>query len=185
MTEMEEHGWVIDFLPEGKSTEREREPLAQIVGERYFTILEIVPKQGVALTLEQRLYIGKDDRVEVDHIKKRIGFEELTSSARNELKNILRKIIESREADFVNFFNKCGPVSIRLHQLELLPGVGKKHLKEILEKRDEAPFSSFKDIHERVSLLPDPVNILVLRVEEEMQGTSKYNLFVKPPSKRQ
>ncbi len=184
MSEMEEYGWVVDYLPEGRSDEREREPLSQIVGEKFFTLLEIIPKEGTTLSIEQRIYIGKEDREEVDHIKRRISYDELTNSAKNELPTVLKKIIHSREEDFVRFFNKCGPVSIRLHQLELLPGVGKKHLKEILERREEKEFQSFEDIKERVTLLPDPVNILVLRIEEEVQEASKYNLFVKPPFKR-
>ncbi|VVB99902.1 Uncharacterised protein [uncultured archaeon] len=94
-----------------------------------------------------------------------------------------KNTIHEREADFVGFFNKAGPISIRLHQLELLPGIGKKHLKEILDARDTKPFSSFKDIQERVTLLPEPANLILTRISEEMQGTSKYYLFVRPPAK--
>jgi len=44
MSEMEEYGWVLDFMPTGKATDREREPVAQLVGSRYFTLLEVAAK---------------------------------------------------------------------------------------------------------------------------------------------
>ena len=161
--EMEEHARVIDFMPDGRSADREREPTAQLVGEKYFTLLEVAIKRQTPCALGQRLYIGKDERQEVEKIKKRIEFNDLTATARNELPLVVRNIIHDREADFVNMFNKAGPISIRLHQLELLPGIGKKHLQEILEAREplgvvqrglllepelpDRPLPFFKDFH--------------------------------------
>ena len=108
---------------------------------------------------------------------------DLTATARNELPLVSKNIIHDREADFVTMFNKAGPISIRLHQLELLPGIGKKHLQEMLDARQQKPFDSFKDIQHRVPLLPDPGNLIQTRVTEELQGVSKYYLFVRPPAR--
>jgi putative nucleotide binding protein len=66
-----------------------------------------------------------------------------------------------------------------------LPGIGKKHLQEILEKRAEKPFESFKDMQTRVSLLPDPVNLISLRIKEELGGDTKNYLFARPPVQKQ
>lgn len=183
LMEMEEHARVIDFMPDGRSSDREREPTAQLVGERYFTLLEVAIKRETPISLGQKLYIGKDARAEVEKIKRRIEFNDLTATARNELPLVARNIIHDRESEFVAMFNKAGPISIRLHQLELLPGIGKKHLKEILETRESKPFETFKDMQSRVPLLPDPANLILTRVTEELQGDSKYYLFVRPPSK--
>ena len=49
--EMEEYARAIDFLPEGRSNEREREPTAQLLGEKYFTLLEVAVKKGVNCSL--------------------------------------------------------------------------------------------------------------------------------------
>jgi len=181
--EMEEFARVIDFMPDGRSMDREREPTAQLLGEKYFTLLEVAIKRDMTCALGQKLCIGKDNRQEVEKIKKRIEFNDLTATARNEMPLVARQIIHDREADFVGFFNKAGPISIRLHQLELLPGIGKKHLKEILDARSEKPFENFKDIQQRVSLLPDPANLIFTRISEETQGVSKYYLFVRPPAR--
>ena len=66
---------------------------------------------------------------------------------------------------------------MRRHQIELLPGIGKKHMNEILEEREKAPFTSFKDIKERVKLIPDPEKAVIKRILQELQGEEKYSLF--------
>ncbi len=179
---MEEHAYVIDSLPYGKSADVRKEPVIQVIGDLNFTLLEVVPKPGAIPTVGEKIYIGKGERDKVDHIKGRIGYNELTSSARSELEHAIRVIMDEREQEFVEFFNKCGPVTIRLHQLELLPGVGKKHMLDIISEREKKPFESFKSISERVPLLPDPRRLLVARVLEEMKGESKYYILTRPPA---
>jgi putative nucleotide binding protein len=181
MVTMEEHALVLDFLPYGKSTDTKREPLAQLIGESFFTLLEVVPKPDLPLAVGERIYIGKGDRDKIDHIKGRINYPDLTSNARSSLKLAIEKIIYTREQEFVGFFNKCGSITIRLHQLELLPGVGKKHMHNILAEREKKPFENFADMSKRVLLLPNPVHILVERIEEELKGDSKYYVLTRPP----
>ena len=181
MGTMEEYGVVLDFLPYGKSTDTRKEPLAQLIGDTYFTLLEVVPKPETQLKNGDKIYIGKGERDKIDHIKGRVNFIDLTSSARSGLKFAIEQIIRAREAEYVTFFNKCGPITIRLHQLELLPGVGKKHMHNIMAEREKKPFESFADISHRVPLLPSPAHILVERIEEELKGDSKYYVLTRPP----
>ena len=65
-----------------------------------------------------------------------------------------------------------------MHQIELLPGVGKKHMWEIINARDEKPFESFQDIKNRVKLLSDPERLIIKRITLELEGTEKHRLFV-------
>jgi len=182
---MEDYGWVVDFLPEGRASERLREPMAQLVGEKQFTLLEVTVKPDVRLNLGQRVYIGKDERGEIAQIKRRIEYNELTAAANNELPAVIRKIIETNAADYLAFFNKAGPISIRLHQLELVPGIGKKHMGQLLDERDTKPFADFADIQKRVTLMQDPVHLITQRIIEELSGDSKYYLFVRPPARKE
>ncbi|MFH1094724.1 MAG: DUF655 domain-containing protein [Candidatus Micrarchaeota archaeon] len=179
--ELEEYGWVIDFLPRGRSNERMPEPSAQLLGERYFTLFEVTIKPTVSIAFGQRIYLGKGERAEVDRIRKRIGYEDLSATSRNELNANLVKIVNAKEAEFINFFNKAGPLSVRLHQLELLHGIGKKHLAQILAARDAKPFENFEDLRARVPLLPDPVSLVAGRILEELSGKPQHYLFVRPP----
>ena len=104
--------------------------------------------------------------------------DKLTETAKAELDLVLRALVEKNEGKFVAFFNKSMPINARRHQIELLPGIGKKHMWEILEKRKEREFSSFDDIKERVNLLPDPEKIVIKRILMELNNEDKYRFFV-------
>lgn len=175
---MEEYAYVLDFLPYGKSSDPRRQAVIQLIGEKFFTLLEAYPKMGATFAIGERVYVGKDEREKVGSIKGRISFDELTSASKSSLREVISKVILKREKEFVDFFNRCGPVNIRLHQLELLPGIGKRTMNTILEEREKKPFESFADIEKRIHITK-LVDFLAQRIEEELHG-SKYYLFVRP-----
>jgi putative nucleotide binding protein len=178
--DLEEYGVVLDYLPTGRSSSVRSEPLAQLLGESKFTLLEVVPK-STEINIEERLYIGKGEREKVALIRGRILYENLTEGSKNELPNAIASIINRNEQRFVNFFNNASPLNIRMHSLELLPGIGKKHLAAILEARDEKPFDSFKDLTERVPLLQAPIKLITDRVLLELKGDSRFYILARPP----
>ncbi|RME31181.1 DUF655 domain-containing protein [Candidatus Woesearchaeota archaeon] len=179
----EEHAIVLDFLQHGypfdKRPSHLKTPIAQALGLTKFALLELVPKKDVHLQPFEQVYIGDDERDKVHHVNGRIGMGKLTQTAKSELPHAVKRIVESREEDFVAFFNKAQPLSTRMHALELLPGVGKKHMWEILEKRKEKEFTSFDDIKARVKTLSDPKKVVVNRILNEIAGKEKHNLFVR------
>jgi len=174
----DEYAIVLDFLPHGKASDRKAEPLAQAIGEKFFNLLEIVVREGMATKPNDRIYIGEEKRDKVKYIRGRIGYDELTNFARTELENIITEFIDKDEKRFVNFFNVAGPITTRLHSLELLPGIGKKHLWDLINERKKKPFESFKELQERVKMLPDPKRIVIKRIITELEGKDRYRLFV-------
>jgi|ECHnycMinimDraft_1075156.scaffolds.fasta_scaffold00747_3 putative nucleotide binding protein len=182
--ELEEYAVVIDFLPTGKSFSANPEPIAQLLGENKFTLLEAVPKPGVILHVGERVYIGKGERDKIALIKARLTYDELTEGAKNELPNAIANIVKSNEKRFVEIFNTAGPLNIREHKLELFPGIGKRHLNAILSAREEKPFESFHDITNRVKLLQDPIKLIVERVLIELKGESRFYLLTRPYPQR-
>ena len=62
--------------------------------------------------------------------------------------------------------------------MELLPGLGKKHMWEIIDARREEPFKNYEDIKKRVKLMPDPQKVLIKRIMRELEGKEKHNIFV-------
>jgi putative nucleotide binding protein len=179
---VEEYAVVLDYLARGKSSSFKSEPLAQVIGVNEFTLLEVVPKENVSLAVGEKIYVGKEERDKIEHIKKRIEFKELTSTSLIELPKAIELIIKENPEKFLAFYNKSRSITIRRHQLELLPGLGKKHVQNILMERNKKSFDSFKEIAERVKLVPNPINSLVKRVIEEIDGLDvKYYLFVRQP----
>ena len=175
----DEYAIVLDFLPKGYGYGKP-EAVAQVIGTSFFTLLEVVPREGVVLKPGDKVYIGSGKREEIDHIKRRINYEKLTAFAKSELEDTVKRIVEENKEKFVEFFNKAQPVTVRLHQLELLPGIGKKHMWEILEERKKQPFKSFEDIKTRVKLLPNPKELIIKRILMEIKGEDeKYRIFVR------
>lgn len=180
----EETAVVLDFLMHGYMTDHSpshlKTPIAQAIGTYGFTLLELVPKKGIFLQPLERVYIGEAKRDKVHHINGKLPFQKLTSTARSEIEHALFELVKEQEQRFVEFFNKAQPLSTRMHVIELLPGVGKKHMIEIVEARREEDFKSFADLKARVKLMPDPEKVIVKRIIQELEGTEKHFLFVNP-----
>lgn len=179
---LEEHAYVLDYLPTGRSSSARSEPIVQLLGEEKFTLLEAVPKVP-EVHIGEKVYIGKGERDKIAIIKGRLAYQDLTEGAKNELVAAVSNIIRSNEPRFVEIFNNAGPLNIRMHALELLPGVGKKHLTAILDARDEKRFESFGDIAKRVPLLQDPVKLIAERIILELKGESRFYMLTRPPQR--
>ncbi len=181
---MEEFAYVLDYLPHGRSTERgfHREALALAVGEGELKLLEIVAKPGTVLHPRERIPLVPHEGapIPIDHVRRRLGYEELTVTGRTELSEALATIVTANPARFLRFFNEAPAVSRRFHLLELLPGIGKKTMQQIVDERKRAPFHSFADLEARLHL-KSPERLIVGRIEQELSGVDdKYRLFVAP-----
>ena len=175
--EKEEHAIILDFLPYGYPLEQKMMPIAQAIGDKNCTLLQLVPRRGVKLNVGDKVYIGEGKRDEVYYILGKLPEDKLTETAKEQLSEFVGKKIEGDEKKFVDFFNEAEAINTRLHQFELLPGFGKKHTEAILEERNKKPFTSLLDLKKRVSNLPDPKKAIGKRILEEITGKEKYILF--------
>ncbi len=179
----EDYAIVLDFLPNGYPLSRipsfKRKPIVQAIGTQHFTLLELAPKKDVNLIIGEKVYIGREERDKIEAILGRLYFNKLTSTAKAELEHAIMNIIEEDEKRFVDFFNKAQPLSMRMHSIELIPGIGKKVMWEIIEKREEKEFESFEEMYERIEHLPDLKKALAKRILKELEGNEKHKLFVK------
>lgn len=179
----EEHAYILDFLPYGRAGTRpgyRAGAVVQVVGEDFFTLLEAIVKEGSVLKPYDQVYVGKEKREEITYIIGRVGFEELTANAKMELPNVIEKIVLKRERWFVNFFNTAQAITPRMHAMELIPGIGKKYMWQIINERERKLFESFADLQKRTSI-PDPAKLVTKRIVEELSEESKYRLFTRAP----
>ncbi|MGD0249562.1 MAG: DUF655 domain-containing protein [Thermoplasmata archaeon] len=181
---MENYAYILDYLPTGRQTERgfHREPLALAIGETELKLFELVARPGATLVPGTRVALLPIAGVPppIDHVRRRIGFDELTVSARTELTTALAAVVKANESRYLRFFNESPAVSRRFHLLELLPGIGKKTMQQIVAERKRAPFQSFEEIESRLHL-KSPERLIVGRIERELSGVEdKYRLFVAP-----
>ena len=149
----EEYAVVLDVLQHGYSDDsrpfHRKEPVIQAIGKSFFTLLELVPAEGIKLKPYDEVYIGEGKRDKISYIRGTLFASRLTQTAKNEMNFVIEKIVQTNEVKFIEFINKAGPISLRAHMLELLPGIGKKHAEELLKERTKAVFANFEDIKKR------------------------------------
>lgn len=176
----EEFAFVLDFVPRGKSVViKGREgPVVQAVGEDRLTLLELLAMETKDFDIGEKVKIGKEGREKIVSVLGKLTYEELTPEAKGSLPAVVEKLVKDNEAKYVTAFNDLPPLTPRLHGLELIPGIGKTFMKEILEMREKKPFASFDDIQERVRLR-DPAKMIAKRIVEELSGDTRVAIFVK------
>lgn len=178
MIEKEEYAIILDYLPYGYPLEKKMMPIAQAIGTKKFTLLQLIPRRGIKLDINEKVYIGEGKRDKIYYIFGKLPENKITETAKQQLRSFVESETKNNEPKFVEFFNKAEAINTRLHQFELLPGFGKKHTEAILAERNKKPFESLEDLRKRVSNLPDPKKAIEKRVIEEIMGNEKYNLFM-------
>jgi putative nucleotide binding protein len=174
----EEKAIILDFLPYGYPLDKKMMPLAQAIGTNEFVLLQLVPRRGMKFEVGEEVYIGEGKRDKVQYILGRCPREKLTETSKEQLKTYIEKSVKENEQKYVDFFNKAQAINTRLHQFELLPGLGKKHTQAILKEREEKKFENFEDIRSRVHNIPDPQKAIEKRIFEELTEIQRQNLFI-------
>ena len=176
----EEYAYVLDFTPRGKSiTVRGREGfIIQAIGEERLTLLELLGIPNASVEIGERLYIGKDTREKVSSVLGRLEYNDISQAAKNELANIIERVVVANEKRFVNYINNAQPITPRIHALELIPGIGKTYMMAIIKERDKKKFDNFSELQDRVGLR-DPAKLVAKRIIEEIIGQARMNLFVR------
>ncbi|NCO11573.1 DUF655 domain-containing protein [Candidatus Pacearchaeota archaeon CG_4_9_14_0_2_um_filter_39_13] len=177
MQKKDDYAFVLDYLPYGYPLEGKMTPLVQAIGEQHLSLLELVPSKGVSFTINEKVYIGPEKRDKIYFIRGRLPKEKLTEAAKIQLQKFIENVVAEQEKKYLDFFNTAQAINTRLHRLELLPGFGKKHTKEIVEAREQKQFESFDDIRERVKGVPDPKKAIEKRIWEEIMENPRQRLF--------
>ncbi|MFB6307725.1 MAG: DUF655 domain-containing protein [Haloarculaceae archaeon] len=171
---------VLDFLPHGRSEDErpqyQKEPLAYALGVEDFRLFEAVVTDDAEISIGDRIDVSAAFIEQYNEIE----YEDLPGGAQSELEYAVEEIVEDDAQRFVDFYNDAQPITLRLHQLNLLPGIGKKLRNAILDERKRGPFDSFRDIEARVDGLHNPREVLVERILEELREDDlKYRTFAR------
>ncbi|SNZ04233.1 putative nucleotide binding protein [Natronoarchaeum philippinense] len=176
---------LLDYLAHGRADDDrpqyQKPPLAYSIAEDDFRLYEIVFEDDADASIGDRVVVAPaEERVDIDELR-RIEYGDLSGGAQSELEYAVEDIVTENEQRFVDFYNEAQPITLRLHQLNLLPGIGKKLRNSILDERKRTPFESFEDLEDRVAGLHDPKDVLVERIIEEIREDDlKYRSFVDP-----
>lgn len=141
-----------------------------------FTLLECARSADTTVALGERVPINIDAQ---DATPRQLTYETLSHDAQERLESTIEAIITRNEQRFINYYNDAQPISLRRHQLDLLPGIGQHRREAILRQRDRQPFEDFDDLDTRVDGLSTPHTPLAKRVLTELQDDDvTYTFFV-------
>jgi putative nucleotide binding protein len=176
----EESAYVLDFMPHGKSVViKGREgPIVDAIGQERLTLLELLAMEDKDFDAGEKVKIGKEGREKIVSVLGRLTYDEISPEAKASLPQVVEELVKADEQKYVAYFNDLQPLTPRLHGLELIPGIGKTFMKEIVEMRERQRFTSFDDIQKRVGLR-DPGRMIAKRIVEELAGDSRVSIFIK------
>jgi len=174
---------ILDLLLHGHPEEDRpswaKTPIAQVLTFPDFVLYEVkVYKNSDIQVQEQKTYEEFLNEEKIKEVLKKIDYNDLTSTSKALIQPILETEVLRFEDEFINFFNNSTSITPRMHALKLLPGIGQKHMWEILEVRERQKFVTFQDISDRTSI-SNPPKIISLRIIKELQRDVKYYLFSK------
>ena len=69
------------------------------LGIEEFKIFDMQPVAGAAINIGDKCYIGKEteDRTQIDHVRARVNYSDLTHTAQSELSFVLDEIVKDNE----------------------------------------------------------------------------------------
>jgi putative nucleotide binding protein len=177
------HAVVLDHLPHGlpgdERPQYDTPSAAYAVGETDFYLYELLFDDDSDVSIGDRIVVSPaEERESIDQLRT-VEYDDLSSGAQSELDYVVEDIVDENEQRFVDFYNEAQPITLRLHQLNLLPGIGKKLRNTLLDERKRKPFESFEEVEDRVSGLHDPEGVIVDRILEELREDElKYRTFI-------
>ena len=171
---------VLDYLAHGRTEDDrpqyQKQPLAYALDREDFRLYEVVVDDDSGVSIGDDL---DPEDGSFDHVGE-VEYDELPGGAQSELEYVVEDIVDEETQRFVDFYNDAQPITLRLHQLNLLPGIGKKLRNSILDERKREPFDSFEDIETRVDGLHNPREVIVDRILEEIREDDlKYRTFAR------
>ena len=175
---------ILDILlhghPEEDKPSWSKTPIAQVLTLPDFVLYEVkCNKDSDIKVQEKNIYEEYLKQNKLGEVLKKIDYNELTNTSKALIQPILENEVLNYEEEFINFFNNSTSITPRMHSLKLLPGVGQKHMWEIIEARNRQKFTTFQDISDRTSM-SHPAKQVALRIIKELQREGvKYYLFSK------
>ncbi|MFX0047658.1 MAG: DUF655 domain-containing protein [Candidatus Hermodarchaeota archaeon] len=175
---------ILDILlhghPEEDKPSWSKIPIAQVLTLPDFVLYEVkCNKDSDIKVQEKNVYEEFLKQNKLGEVLKKIDYNDLTNTSKALIQPILENEVLNYEEEFINFFNNSTSITPRMHSLKLLPGVGQKHMWEIIEARNRQKFTTFQDISDRTSM-SHPAKQVALRIIKELQREGvKYYLFSK------
>ena len=94
-------------------------------------------------------------------------YRELPNQAQAAIVNVMKEILSENPKPCMEFYNRAGPVSLKFHAFQLLPGIGQKKATQMMKSRVSAGWMTFEEVDE--ACIIDSLQLIVERLVEELQ----------------
>ena len=135
------------------------------VTSKQFHLLRFRPAVGM-IKRDPGTTITLDDLNQVDHVAGPCDGALLDEIACEQLTEVLVKLIKESPEPHIGFYQRAGPLNLKMHAFQLLPGVGGRTAKEMQGARDVGGWSDFDEVRGDVGF--DPIHALAVRYVEEL-----------------
>ena len=94
-------------------------------------------------------------------------YRELPNQAQAAIVNVMKELLSENPKPCMEFYNRAGPVSLKFHAFQLLPGIGQKKATQMMKSRVSAGWMTFEEVDE--ACIIDSLQLIVERLVEELQ----------------
>ncbi|MBL6748433.1 MAG: DUF655 domain-containing protein [Candidatus Poseidonia sp.] len=119
----------------------------------------------------QRIYIGTDtsQRKEVVAILGMAHLDKMSNMARQDMPLVVQLFVEEHAQYFVEeFYNRAGPMNLKQHSFQLLPDIGNRKAKNMVEARNQlGVFASMDELNAQCSI--NGAELLARRFVQEIE----------------
>ncbi|MBT4058743.1 MAG: DUF655 domain-containing protein [Euryarchaeota archaeon] len=120
----------------------------------------LAPSQKLELPIE-----GESEKISIVLGKGR--HKELPNTAQMVLLDVIKDILTENPKPSLTFYNRAGPVSLKFHAFQLLPGIGVKKAKKMMQSRTSMGWFSFEEVDEACEI--DSLQLISERLVEELE----------------
>ena len=100
-----------------------------------------------------------------------VRLKDLSGSAQQEIVSALSASISTDKDRHLSFYNSAGPMSLKFHSFQLLPGIGNSKAMQMVNLRGLAGWQNFEEIDEACGI--ESVRLLAERYVKEMEDVAQ------------
>lgn len=138
------------------------------ITENHLHLIKARTKPGCGnLSPGQKLALPDDESSEIAMILGRGRFRDLPNTAQLSLVDVVKQILGDNPKPSLTFYNRAGPVSLKFHAFQLLPGIGPSKAKKMMQSRTSMGWFSFEEVNEACEI--DSLQLIAERLVEELE----------------
>ena len=149
---------------------KERRPIGheiQCISEPSLYILRSRLGSSDALSVGETLELPSENLGSFSELR----LKDLSGSSQQELISAISDSIISDPERHLSFYNSAGPMSLKFHAFQLLPGIGNSKAIQMVQKRGQLGWSTFEEVDEACGI--ESVRLLSERYLKEMEDVAQ------------